>query len=78
MRFIWLVHYFDLSTFEDKVHIFSHPLCAYNYCRQFLKQYEKESFYSDYFTTLAHSYSDSRVSFGIEGVIWAERYEIEA
>lgn len=78
MKYVWLVCYFDLSTLEDKVHIFSHPLHAYNYCRQFLKRYEKESFYSDYFAKLTHSYSDSRVSFGIEGVIWVERYEIEA
>lgn len=77
MNFIWIVHYFDFSEFKLEMHIFSHPQYAYNFCREYLKKYEKEDFYSDYCAMLCHSYSDSRADFGIENVISAKRYEIE-
>ena len=77
MKFVWIVHYFDFSEFKLKMHIFSHPQFAYNFCREYLKKYEKEDFYSDYCSALCHSYSDSRSDFGIENVISTKRYEIE-
>ena len=77
MNFIWIVHCFDFSEFKLEMHVFSHPQYAYNFCREYLKKYEKEDFYSDYCCMLCHSYSNSRSDFGIENVISAKRYEIE-
>lgn len=77
MSFIWIVHFFNFSEFKLEIHIFSHPQYAYNFCREHLKKYEKEDFYSDYCCMLYHSYSNSRADFGIENVISAKRYEIE-
>lgn len=76
-NFIWVVRSFDFIKCKEEMRFFTHPQFAYNYCREYLKKYDKEDFYSDYCSMLCHSYSDSRADFGIENVISAKRYEIE-
>lgn len=56
---------------EKNIQVADNAMAAYNFCRQYIKnltfesEFEEENCLND----LAHSYSDSRASFGVEGII---------
>ena len=50
---------------------------AYNICRKYISENEDDNEAAEEFLNeLAHSYSDSRASFGVEGVIWARAMDV--
>lgn len=50
---------------------------AYNICRRYIAGNEDDDEAAEEFLNeLAHSYSDSRASFGVEGVIWARAMDV--
>lgn len=50
---------------------------AYNICRRCIAGNEDDDEAAEEFLNeLAHSYSDSRASFGVEGVIWARAMDV--
>ena len=51
---------------------------AYNICRKSISENEDddEAAAEEFLNELAHSYSDSRASFGVESVIWARAMDV--
>lgn len=50
---------------------------AYNICRKSISENEDDAEAAEEFLNeLAHSYSDSRASFGVEGIIWARTMDV--
>ena len=50
---------------------------AYNICRKSISENEDDDEVAEEFLNeLAHSYSDNRASFGVEGVIWARAMDV--
>lgn len=50
---------------------------AYNICRKSISENEDDDEAAEEFLNeLAHSYSDSRTSFGVEGIIWARIMDV--
>ena len=50
---------------------------AYNICRKSISENEDDDEAAEEFLNeLAHSYSDSRASFGVEGVIWVRAMDV--
>lgn len=50
---------------------------AYNICRKSISENEDDDEAAEEFLNeLAHSYSDNRASFGVEGIIWARTTDV--
>lgn len=49
---------------------------AYNICRKSISENEDDEAAEEFLNELAHSYSDSRANFGIEGIIWARTMDV--
>ena len=49
---------------------------AYNICRKSISENEDDEAAEEFLNELAHSYSDSRASFGVEGVIWTRAMDV--
>ena len=49
---------------------------AYNICRKSISENEDDEAAGEFLNELAHSYSDSRASFGVEGIIWARAMDV--
>lgn len=50
---------------------------AYNICRRTISANEDDAEAAEEFLNeLAHSYSDSRANFGVEGIIWARTMDV--
>lgn len=50
---------------------------AYNFCRRSILENEDDiEAVEEFLNELAHSYSDNRASFGVEGVIWARAMDV--
>lgn len=65
-RKVWVIRDND-----ENVQVADNAIAAYNFCRQYIKNltFESEFEEEDCLNDLAHSYSDSRTSFGVEGII---------
>lgn len=57
---------------DENVQVADNAIVAYNFCRQYIKNltFESEFEEEDCLNDLAHSYSDSRTSFGVENIIY--------
>lgn len=65
-RKVWVIRDND-----ENVQVADNAIVAYNFCRQYIKNltFESEFEEEDCLNDLAHSYSNNRTSFGVEGII---------
>lgn len=65
-RKVWVIRDND-----ENIRVADSAMAAYNFCRQYIKNltFESEFEEEDCLNDLTHSYSDSKTSFGVEGII---------
>lgn len=69
---VWIVENIDGETVIAQT-----STVAYNICRKYISENEDDDEAAEEFLNeLAHSYSDSRANFGVEGVIWARAMDV--
>lgn len=69
---VWIVENINGETFVAQT-----ATVAYNICRKSILENEDDAEAAEEFLNeLAHSYSNSRVSFGVEDIIWARSTDI--
>ena len=69
---VWIVENINGETVVGQV-----ATDAYNICRKYISENEDDNEAAgEFLNELAHSYSDSRASFGVEGVIWARAMDV--
>lgn len=69
---VWIVENINGETFVAQT-----ATVAYNICRKSISENEdNDEVAEEFLNELAHSYSDSRASFGVEGIIWARTTDV--
>lgn len=68
---VWIVENIDSETVVAQT-----ATDAYNICRKSISENEDDEAAEEFLNELAHSYSDSRANFGVEGVIWARAMDV--
>lgn len=69
---VWIVENIDGETVIAQT-----STVAYNICRKSILENEGDDEAAEEFLNeLAHSYSDSRANFGVEGIIWARIMDV--
>ena len=69
---VWIVENIDGETVVAQT-----ATDAYNFCRKSISENEDDDeAVEEFLNELAHSYSDNRASFGVEGVIWARAMDV--
>lgn len=69
---VWIVENIDGETVVAQT-----ATDAYNICRKCISENEDDNEAAEEFLNeLAHSYSDSRATFGVEGVIWVRAMDV--
>ena len=69
---VWIVENIDGETVVAQT-----ATDAYNFCRKsILENEDDDEAAEEFLNELAHSYSDSRANFGVDGIIWARTMDV--
>lgn len=69
---VWII-----TDIHEESYVAQTAIAAYNFCRKCIQNDAADDEEAEWFLNeLAHSYSNSRASFGVENIIWARSTDI--